>query len=91
MSEMYAYICVICNRNLDKMTETVSALTWFEEWVLYLQVMLLNVHQMHEDYKHEVKYQNILKVFDHKLTLVLACWASWPTYASYLENMELKK
>ena len=71
--EMYAYICVICNGDMDKIAETVTSLTWIKEWLLYLEMILLKVHKQQEDFKGEYKSRKILKVFDHKLTLVLAC------------------
>ena len=85
---MFTTIIAICNRELENVSATVLALTWFEEWVLFFEVMTSkSVHRWEDSAKEFGIGENYLKrVFDFKLMKVMAARNSWPKYLSFEED-----
>ena len=91
---MMKYIMIVCNANFDTMMSTQSNLTWFEEWMLFFEMMWGKTHTRVEDlvdmYRVE-SFKHYYAIIEHKLDLVLCCRQSWPTYASFEEDKLLRK
>ena len=92
---MLAFIMIVCNGEIDTMTQTASEmLTWFEEWLYYFEALLERTHTRWEDLSamYRISDRKIARnVFDSKSYLVLRCRSSWPTYVSYEEDKILRK
>jgi hypothetical protein len=86
---LLAYIVIVCNGNGDRMTETCSSLTWYEEWFLFFeykyQRTLSSLSSATSIYGINT---NIVapRVVITKLDFVLAARKSWPTYVSLDED-----
>ena len=91
---MLKYIMTVCNGSFVKMMSTQSKLTWFEEWMLFFEMMWGKTHTRVEDlikmYRIP-KYNSYYSIIDQKLDLALACRKSWPAYASFEEDKLLRK
>ena len=90
---LMSYLIIICNADIDILTETATHLSWFEEWFLYLEVVWGRTLVRWEDVAKEYGLTNNQerKVFDKKLGCVLECRESWPTFASHSEDKEMRK
>ena len=91
---MLKYIMIVCNGDFKIMTTTESHLTWFEEWMLFFEMMWGKTHTRVEDLtgKYRVeKNKTFYTIINAKLDLVLSCRKSWPTYASFEEDATLRK
>lgn len=92
---MLSFVLIICNGSFEEMTKRVSNLTWYEEWFFFFEAIYGRSHTCW-DYTVMERYRvsrkaELYKIFDHKLTLVKRCRSSWPTYASYEEDKQLRK
>ena len=91
---MLKYTMIVCNGDFRTMQTTQSQLTWFEEWMLFYEMMWGKTHTRVDDLVatfHIERYETFYKIIDHKLDLVLNCRKSWPTYASFEEDKLLRK
>lgn len=94
--DMICFIITVCNGDFDVMTNTVSRLTWYEEWLLYFDCVWgrgeprWNKKIMN---RYNIPRKILLyKIFDSKNELLLKCRRSWPTYASlFHEDAMLRK
>ncbi len=91
--DMFKFIGVICNGDIEKMTQTTSNLTWYEEWMLFFEYLWGRTNSRIDDiaalYKCKKK-QTFYDIFDPKLYLLLVTRASWPTYVTYKEDRDLR-
>ena len=79
---LLCFIIIVCNGDFDLVSETVSYLTWFQEWFLVFEYFrgstirtidsICSVYDMH--------YHGVLKIIWTKIQLCLNCRANWPTY-----------
>ena len=73
---MMKYIMIVCNANFDTMMTTQSNLTWFEEWMLFFEMMWGKTHTRVKDlvdmYRVE-SFKHYYAIIEHKLDLVLCC------------------
>ena len=91
---MLKYIMIVCIGNIKIMTTTESHLTWFQEWMCFFEIMWGKTHTRVEDLtgKYWVeKNKTFYTIINAKLDVVLSCWKSWPTYASFEEDATLCK
>ena len=81
---------IVCNGDFRVMERRQSALTWFEEWMLFFEMLWGKTHIRVEDLvgRYRVDFYWIV---DHKLDLVLKCRRSWPVYAYFEEDELLRK
>ena len=91
---MLKYIMIVCNGDFNKMKQRQSSLTWFEEWMLFFEMIWGKTHTRVKDLvglfrldKNDTFYH----IVDHKLDLVLECRRSWPLYSSFEEDALLRK
>jgi hypothetical protein len=75
------------------MMETVSTMTWLEEWLLYFEMMYHIATKRWEDaeahYNLSSKQLNS-SVFPSKLKKVRECQQKWPQFVTHEEDMELR-
>jgi hypothetical protein len=69
---MLAFISVVCNGNIDEITNTTSTLTWLEEWYLYLEIIYGKTISRYVDAidKYDSNDREVRRVFDKKLQAV---------------------
>ena len=91
---LLSYIAIICNGDADTMFASRSQLTWFEEWLLYFEILWGRTWTRWEDlcsmYKISRK-QDFYSIFDEKCSIALRARSSWPRYASFEEDEMLRK
>ena len=94
-SDMMAFIIVVCNADKQKILCTSSNLTWFEEWFFYFEFIwgrtLLRWEDAASVKEYGVSKFTLQTIFSSKLKMVLRCRRSWPKYARYHEDCELRK
>ena len=87
-----AYIIVIvCNGDVDVAVETSSQLTWFEEWMLFLQWewgrQAINLRALAAGFKTNTT--QLRRILARKLSFVLAARTRWPMFSSLEEQFHL--
>ena len=89
---MMANVTVFCNGDLEKLTSTVSKLTWLEEWMVYFEVQWGKTHTRWSDISstYGVSRQVVRNVVDDKCALINCCRESWPVFALYKEDESLR-
>ena len=92
--DMFSYIGVISNGDINKMQEKSTMLTWYEEWFLFFEYLWGRTHSRLEDlaaiYRIHSGKRMIYKIIQQKMEMVLSCRDSWPTYVSFEEDKELR-
>ncbi len=91
---MLSYICVLCKGDLQIMFKTSSNLTWFEEWLLYFQIIWGKPLGRWVDAKneHAKSMRRCRYVFDLKLREIsLKTRNDWPPYVTHTEDVALRK
>lgn len=88
---MLFYVFAVCNADCAIVKDTVSTLTWYEEWVFYFERVWGKTNKRWVDASHAFAIQPpvLRKIFDAKLDLVLRCLESWPAFVSYEEDRKL--
>ena len=93
--DLLAFIVIVCNGDLENIQDTVSVLSWYEEWFFYAEWIWGRTLVRWEDAESKREYgidkKTLMKVFDNKLQIVRTARKSWPTYASYEEDKDLRK
>lgn len=86
------YIALVCNGDFSTITRTVSEMSWFEEWMLSLEIENGKTWTRWEDLLQtfNISEQTFYKVFDSKIRLLKRCRDSWPPYASHEEDVKLR-
>ena len=93
MLHMLSYISVVCKGDLKVMFSTCSNLTWFEEWLLYFQIIWGKPLGRWVDAKneHSRSMRRCRYIFDYKLrNIVLKARNDWPMYVSHTEDISLR-
>ena len=89
----FKFIGIICNGDIEKMLETVSELTWYEEWLAFFEYQWGRTNSRFDDlaalYKCSKK-ETMYRIFDQKLYFVLVSRTSWPVYVTFEEDKELR-
>ncbi len=90
---MIAYIITICNGCPDRIRRRRTPLTWFEEWFLYFEWSYHQTCRRTVDLEAEwgINRRFLINVKDCKAALEMAALHSWPRFASYAEDMDLRK
>ena len=91
-STLIAYVIIVCNGDFDRIRKRKTSLTWFEEWFLYLEweYNRTNIRQQDLEAEWGIDHKYINKVKDCKAALCMAAFRSWPRFASFEEDMELR-
>lgn len=92
--DLLAYIIVICNGDFSRIRSRDSCLTWFEEWVFFLEFIRGKTISDWETAQlpkkgFGVNEKCLRKVFDAKAKKVLECRESWPAFAFHHEDKAL--
>lgn len=91
-SALLAYLIVICNGNFDRMRERRTSLSWFEEWFIYLEFKYhhTNVRQQDMEAVWGIDKRYINRIKDAKSAIEMSAFRSWPRFASFEEDKELR-
>ena len=92
LSNMLAYIIVVCNGDFNRIRERRSSLTWFKEWFGYLEWKWHQTCRRQEDCEEEwgINRKYVVKVKDCKAAMEMAAMLSWPRFASFAEDYALR-
>lgn len=92
MSSLLSYVAVVCDGDFCAMKRTRSQMTAFEEWYLYFEIVWGKSCARWIDFesKYKASARTIVRVFLHKLSLVLDARRRWPTYVSIEEDEALR-
>ena len=87
-----AYIIIVVNGDINAIAKKQTPLTWFEEWIFYFEWSYHQTMHRQEDYTANwvLDHHQMNAVKDSKLCLELASLLSWPNFASYKEDLELR-
>jgi hypothetical protein len=93
LTSLIAFIVILNNGDIDQMLETVTNLTWFEEYFLYFERIWGRTATRWADCenKYKISEKSCRRIFDSKLNLHVQCRKKWPRFAKYMEDTELKK
>ena len=92
LSHMLAYIIIIVNGDIDHISRRVTALTWFEEWFFFFEWKYHQTLRRQEDLHAYwgINHECMNNLKDSKLRIELGALLSWPKYATYEEDLELR-
>jgi len=92
LKRLLSYVAVICNGDLKSLTTTTTALTWLEEWVLYMEITYGRTHTRWEDYEKDWKLgkKRLRGILRLKLDVELETRRRWPMYASVAEDLKFR-
>lgn len=92
MPQMISYICIVCNGDVGLMGQTVSSMTWLEEWYMFFErVYGRSVTRIVDcRIKYNISDPTICNVFITKLILALVCRARWPMFVTVQEDEALR-
>jgi hypothetical protein len=82
------FIAVVCDGDIDVITSSGTALTWFEEWYLYFEVFYGKSVSRWVDVsdKYGLSDACLRPVYNRKLDMVLHVREVWPRYVTYNED-----
>jgi len=93
MSMLLSFIFVACDGDINLIQKRCSPLTWLEEWFFYFEFKwgrsLTNGWTATDKYGPDKKVMRT--IFLRKLALVKRARRRWPLFASYEEDMLLRK
>jgi hypothetical protein len=89
---LLAFVVIVCNGDVEQMRTRRSSLTWFEEWFLYFEwkYHTTNIRQQDMEVVWGINHRCIIKVKDYKAALDMAAFRSWPRFASFEEDKQLR-
>jgi len=89
---LLAFVVILCDGSIATMTEKVTNLTWFEEWIVYFEWVwgreTLNLESIAN--KYGASRRTIVCILDKKLTMGVAVMQRWPRFASFEEDFPLR-
>ncbi len=93
MSALLTYIFIICNGDVNEILQRCTSLTWFEHFFVHFEYKwgrtLSRVWDVEQVYGPNRHY--FVKLFDSKYRVERRARQSWPVYASYKEDIEIRK
>lgn len=92
LEAVLAYVTIICNGDIDKVCETTTCLTWFEEWMMYCEFIWGKTHTRWEDLAkmYCTSVTRARAIIDKKKEMVLECRSRWPMFVSQEEDEALR-
>ena len=92
LSALLAYVFVVSNSDIDTILHRTSSLTWFEEWFLHFEYNHGRTMTRYDDIQavYGVQREEAVHVVNDKYNTEYIALESWPTYASYKEDMTLR-
>ena len=93
VDDFMIWAAVLYNGDLDALEKTVSPLTWFEELVMFHEMLYAKSIMRWEDAEHEYKVDKryLLRIFDTKMMQLLLCKRSWPQCLNFEEDQHFMK
>jgi hypothetical protein len=88
-----AYIITVCDGSTDEIKRRCSSLTWFEEWFFHFEWKWGRTitRWLDGEKVFDVDAKILRKIHRNKLALERRIHGRWPKYASYLEDVTLRK
>lgn len=88
-----AFLCVLCNGEIEAINKRVSTLTWYEEWLSYFQITWCKHVMRWQDAEYQFKTcaKTLRHVFDTKLAIHKKIRRKWPIFVTYQEDAILRK
>ena len=89
---LICYIIVVCDGNIEVMCNTITKMTWLEEWYFVFERIWARATVRYYDSKRLFKKSPYLlrKVYDEKIRLIMKARKLWPTYATIQEDEKLR-
>jgi hypothetical protein len=87
---MWRFIFIVHNGDLSKVAKIFTRIIWYEEWVLFFEIMWGQTVKRWE-YLDQLysKYQT-REICDAKMQEVLTCSQIWPLFALYFEDQVIQ-
>ena len=90
-SLMLAFYVIMHNGDFDKLTKSMSKLTWFEEMCMCYEIMWGRSVSRWDDAVIKHGITTVKHMFKRHLVKVLSCKKSWPAFATFNEDLLLRK
>ena len=89
--DMMVYTIIICNGDMEKVSQRSTSMTWFEEWLMYYEWTYGQTCRRNIDmeYTWDDHICNINPVKDDKAVIEMAALKSWPRFALFEEDSAL--
>ncbi len=93
LRELLCFVALVCDGDFSKMTKRCSYLSWLEEWFFYFHMIYGHGLVRWYDYadKYEISQYILRRVFREKLATVIHSRRQWPLFATYAEDIKLRK
>jgi len=90
---LLSYIFVVCNGDIKNVSKRSSSLTWYEEWFMHFEYIwgksLTRIIDVEKEYG--IGHKQIEAILSAKVEIEYRALKSWPTYASYEEDVSLRE
>jgi DDE superfamily endonuclease len=92
VASMLSFIIIVCNGDIQTMSQTTTTLTWIEEWFFYFErVYGRSVRRMIDcSMKYKTSIRMLRTIFNNKLKLVIAARNRWPLFVTMEEDHKLR-
>lgn len=93
LATMIAFIVVLNNGNMEKLIETTTEMTRFEEWMLFFERAWGKSCSSWADCrrKYHISDHCCRRLFDDKRTICMRIRRSWPRFATQREDVALRR
>ena len=87
------YMFVVCNGDIETIISRSSPMSWYEEWFMYFEYIwgksLTRLIDVEKEYK--ISKRDVETILSSKVNIAYTALNSWPTYASYKEDVSLRE
>ena len=85
---LISFVAIVCNGDIDLITERNSWLTWYEEWFLYFEFLYGRtvVHFRGTAVTYKTNKNTVARIVKKKIKMIKKMRDLWPKYLSYKED-----
>ena len=89
---LLAFVLIVCNGSFEYLGESVSCLTWLEEWFAYFEWTWGRTHTRWVDLesRYKVSERTLKRIILKKRGIVLKARQKWPFFVSFEEDLALR-
>jgi hypothetical protein len=89
-----AFVCILCEGNIETINKRVSNSTWwYEEWLAYFQVIWCKhvTRWRDAEFKCKTSQHTLRRIFDGKIKIHIKIRNKWPVFVTFKEDEQLRK
>jgi DDE superfamily endonuclease len=90
---MMGFIIILNNGNIQDIRQTVTTLTWLEEYLVYFETVWgkNSFRWCDLEIRFKISSKTLRTIFDNKLAKHMMCVLWWPKFTSFTEDITLRK